>query len=32
VLDELEARGLGVGLVSLCAAAGMAGAMIVERV
>jgi acetyl-CoA C-acetyltransferase len=31
VLDELEARGLGVGLVSLCAAAGMAGAMIVER-
>jgi acetyl-CoA C-acetyltransferase len=32
VLDELEARGLGAGLISLCAAAGMAGAMIIERV
>jgi len=31
-LDELERRGLGRALVTLCAAAGQATAMIIERV
>ena len=32
VLDELERRGLATGLVTLCAAAGMATATVIERV
>jgi acetyl-CoA C-acetyltransferase len=32
LVDELERRGLGTGLVTLCAAGGMATAVIVERV
>jgi acetyl-CoA C-acetyltransferase len=32
VLDELERRGLGTGLVTMCAAGGMAPAIIIERV
>jgi acetyl-CoA C-acetyltransferase len=32
VLDELERRGLGTGLVTMCAAGGMAPAVIIERV
>jgi acetyl-CoA C-acetyltransferase len=32
LLDELERRGLATGLVTLCAAGGMAPAMIIERV
>ena len=32
VLDELERRGLATGLVTLCAAAGMASALVIERV
>jgi len=31
VLDELERRGLGTGLVTMCAAGGMAPAVIIER-
>ena len=31
VLDELERRGLGTGLVTMCAAGGMAPAIIIER-
>ena len=32
LLDELERRNLNTGLVTLCAAAGMASAIIIERV
>jgi acetyl-CoA C-acetyltransferase len=32
VLDELERRGLGTGLVTMCAAGGMAPAIIIERI
>lgn len=32
VLDELERRDLNTALITLCAAAGMASAMIIERV
>jgi acetyl-CoA C-acetyltransferase len=32
LLDEMERRGLGLGLVSLCAAGGMGIAMVLERV
>jgi acetyl-CoA C-acetyltransferase len=32
VLDELERRGLGTGLVTMCAAGGMAPAVIIERI
>jgi acetyl-CoA C-acetyltransferase len=32
VLDELERSGQGTALVSLCVAAGMGSAMIIERV
>jgi acetyl-CoA C-acetyltransferase len=32
LLDELERRGLATGLVTLCAAGGMAPAMVIERV
>jgi acetyl-CoA C-acetyltransferase len=32
LLDELERRGLELGVVTLCAAGGMAIAMIIERV
>jgi acetyl-CoA C-acetyltransferase len=32
VLDELERRDLGTGLVTMCAAGGMAPAVIIERV
>jgi acetyl-CoA C-acetyltransferase len=32
VLDELERRGLGTGLVTMCAAGGMAPAIVIERV
>jgi acetyl-CoA C-acetyltransferase len=32
LLDELERRGLQTGLVTLCAAGGMAPAMIIERI
>jgi acetyl-CoA C-acetyltransferase len=32
VLDELERRGLATGLVTMCAAGGMAPAIIIERV
>lgn len=32
LLDELERRGDGLGMVSLCAAGGMGIAMIIERV
>lgn len=31
VLDELERRGLGTGLVTMCAAGGMAPAIVIER-
>jgi acetyl-CoA C-acetyltransferase len=32
VLDELERRGLQTGMVTLCAAAGMASALVIERI
>ena len=32
LLDELERRDLSTGLITLCAAGGMAPAMIIERV
>jgi len=32
VLDELERRGLGTGLVTLCVAGGMGSALVIERV
>jgi len=32
LLDELERRGLGTGLVTMCAAGGMAPAIIIERI
>ena len=32
VLDELERRGLGTGLVTMCAAGGMAPAIVIERI
>ena len=32
MLDELERRNLSTGLITLCAAGGMAPAMIIERV
>ena len=32
LIDELERRGAGLGMVTLCAAGGMAIAMVVERV
>jgi acetyl-CoA C-acetyltransferase len=32
VLDELERRGAGVGLVTLCVAGGMAVATVIERI
>jgi acetyl-CoA C-acetyltransferase len=32
VLDDLERRGLGTGLVTMCTAGGMAPAIVIERV
>jgi acetyl-CoA C-acetyltransferase len=31
LIDEMERRGVGVGMVSLCAAGGMGIAMVLER-